>query len=276
MTPLPTLVCKECSYVNEGERVYCHNCGAKLDREGLIAQQQKQVISPEKQQREIRKLMRPGENVLATTWRSLWKTVTLAALAAALFSAAMPPESMVPMPNKDELTDTPQLDVALEKLTGAATGQRIAISEAQVNAYLKRERFKKVPELVNKLIPLQRAFVNFNKDSCRLTVQANIGGYDLPLYVGLTGKLRADPKTGLAATCTGGNIGRLPIPSFIAEQAGPAVPVLLGSFRHEKELLEKIGAVQVEEGQIILGSRGRTPPSPPPSLLVSPSRPAAH
>ena len=28
----PTLTCSQCGFANETERVYCHNCGAKLDR----------------------------------------------------------------------------------------------------------------------------------------------------------------------------------------------------------------------------------------------------
>ena len=29
---MATLTCAECGFVNEAERVYCHNCGKKLDR----------------------------------------------------------------------------------------------------------------------------------------------------------------------------------------------------------------------------------------------------
>ena len=28
----PKLTCGQCGYENEPERVYCHNCGTKLDR----------------------------------------------------------------------------------------------------------------------------------------------------------------------------------------------------------------------------------------------------
>ena len=36
-TPVMTkLICPDCQHENELERIYCHNCGARLDRTGLI------------------------------------------------------------------------------------------------------------------------------------------------------------------------------------------------------------------------------------------------
>ena len=33
---MATLTCKECQHVNEEARIYCHNCGTKLDRSLLV------------------------------------------------------------------------------------------------------------------------------------------------------------------------------------------------------------------------------------------------
>jgi hypothetical protein len=30
------LACTECQHQNEVQRIYCHNCGAKLDRSALL------------------------------------------------------------------------------------------------------------------------------------------------------------------------------------------------------------------------------------------------
>lgn len=259
MALLPPLVCKECGHVNEGERVYCHGCGAKLDREVLMAQQQQQAPTPQEVHRQVQKIMAHGDNFWRRTWRMLWKTTALAAIAAVVITAALPPEGVATGPKEAE-TDAPQLDVYLEKLVVLPAGQRISITEAQVNAYLRREHFKKVPDWLTTWLPLQRVFVNFSKEQTRITVQASLAGY--PIYAGLTGRLGANKKTGLTAVCTGGFIGRLPLPSQVVAKAAEALPILLGSFQHEWQLLGQIGSVEVGEGQIILGSRG--PEAPPP------------
>lgn len=255
MPPLPTLVCKECGHVNEGERVYCHGCGVKLDREILVAQQ-KSAPTPEEIHREVKKIMRHGSGSFwKKTWRMLWKTVALSAIAAVIISAVLPPEWVTPEKKEDTLT--PQIDAYLEKLLASPAGQRIRIDEPQVNAYLKRERFKKVPAWLTNWLPLNRAFVNFSPGEARITLQASLAGY--PLYVGLTGRLEASSKSGLTGVCTGGFVGRLSLPPEILQQVPQVLPILLSSFQRERQMLGEIGSVEVGDKYIVLGSRGPAP-----------------
>ena len=267
MPPLPTLVCKGCGHVNEGERVYCHSCGIKLDREILIAQQQQQAVSPERQQREIKKMMTPGDGLLKRGLQGLGKTLALAALSAVLIVAALPPEGMAPEVKKEAALEAPQLDIHLERLLAAPAGQRIMIEEEQVNAYLRRERFKKIPAGLGHVVSLRRIFVNFEKDSVRFNIQADVGGF-YPIYATLTGQLRAE-KAGIIGVCTASSIGRLPLPSLLFPYIEPAVPMLLDSFQHERQLLNKVGTLELEKGQLILGSRG---PEPTPAPKILPTR----
>ena len=264
MAPLPTLVCKECGYVNESERVYCHGCGAKLDRE-ILAAQKPQPIAPEQKQREVRKLMKPrGNTFLGNFGSRLLRTLALAALVAALIDAALPPRQGLPDLQKESAAGSVPVDVYLEKLTAAPTAQRLGFREADVNAYLKRERFKTIPAWFTSALPLQRLLVHFEEGAATLSVQASVAGY--PLYAGFSGRPAADPQHGLTATCTGGNIGRLQIPAPAACPAAAALlPLLTDSLRHERELLARIGSVEVKKEMIILGSRG---PAAAPSTAV--------
>ena len=52
---MATLTCKQCNYENEAERIYCHNCGAKLDR-SVVPQEKKMEESPDKQRKRVKKL----------------------------------------------------------------------------------------------------------------------------------------------------------------------------------------------------------------------------
>jgi len=265
MALLPPLVCKECGHVNEGERVYCHGCGVKLDREVLVAQQQQQAPMPQAVRHKAKKIMSPGDGFWRRTWRILWKTIALAAITAIVICAALPPEWAATGTKEAEM-DAPPLDVYLEKLVVLPAGQRISMTEAQVNAYLQREHFKKVPDWLTQWIPLQRVFVNFSKEQTRITLQASLAGY--PIYAELSFQLGTNKKTGLTTDCTGGYIGRLPLPQQIVEQAVEMLPILLSSFQHEWQLLGKIGSVEVGDGQIILSSRG--PDVPPPAKNLPP------
>ncbi len=56
----PILKCPQCEYANEPERVYCHNCGAKLDR-SLLPQvkEAKEKQDQERARRRVKKLTNP-------------------------------------------------------------------------------------------------------------------------------------------------------------------------------------------------------------------------
>ncbi|MCX6967895.1 MAG: hypothetical protein NTZ46_09005 [Verrucomicrobia bacterium] len=257
-SPLSTLVCKECGYVNEIQRVYCHNCGVKLDRDLLDAQQQEQAEPPQKRQREIKKRMSPEQGSLGKFCKKLFKTLALAGIAAAVLAAALPPQGV--LPKKEEAMETVQVDAVLENLAAMQNGRRIAFREADINAYLRKEHFKKLPTWLTEYLPL-RALARFDEGSGRLMVQASIAGY--PLYVTFSGKLKIDKQAGLVPTCTGGSIGRFPIAPELACAAGRALPTLFNSLKREQQLLGQLGSIEFRKEQVVLGARGPTLPFVP-------------
>src|SRR5258706_7953722 len=94
--PLSTLTCKECGYANEPERVYCHNCGAKLDRSVLPKEDQLRRESPEKARRRIMRMTNPGAGPVKQTLAALAKTLLYAILAAGLVLALRAPPDVPP------------------------------------------------------------------------------------------------------------------------------------------------------------------------------------
>src|SRR5829696_9034207 len=52
------LICQECRRENEPERIYCHDCGARLDRSGLAKEKSKQE-DPKETQRRLRSMLDP-------------------------------------------------------------------------------------------------------------------------------------------------------------------------------------------------------------------------
>src|SRR5436853_2852094 len=123
------IFCSECQRENEAERVYCHECGARLDRSTVVAKKE----PPTDVRKRVRKMFDPQ---WARIRAFFFKTsrVVLAAGAAGLVAAmALPPE--LPAQSKTEvLASQVRLDMeaALEKHQPA----QMDFSEEQVNAYL--------------------------------------------------------------------------------------------------------------------------------------------
>src|SRR3954447_3928766 len=95
--PSQTLQCKECQYENEPERVYCHNCGAKLDRSVLPKEEQIRRESPEKARKRIKRMTNPGDSVFKRELEAFVKTVIFALLAAILVQMVRAPENIPPV-----------------------------------------------------------------------------------------------------------------------------------------------------------------------------------
>ena len=58
-----TLVCPECRRENEPERIYCHDCGARLDRSALAKEKAKEE-DPKATQRRVAKMFDPRRGLL--------------------------------------------------------------------------------------------------------------------------------------------------------------------------------------------------------------------
>jgi hypothetical protein len=273
-SPQGPLVCKACDYANEKERIYCHNCGAKLDRSALIPMLQAEEELAQKKHREVKKIMSAGRGNFARPWKKLFKTLALAALVGAGIDAVLPPEGVTLATKDGQAMEAPSIDSLLENLVAHPTSHPVPLSEADVNAYLRKERFKKLPAWLTADLPL-RAHVRFEPNVATFQLVANAAGH--PLCVTFSGNLKIEKPTGIVAACTGGSIGRLPIPAQLAGYAGEAALMLMDSMKNERRMLGQIGSIEIGAKQIIL--RGVKPSDPAalatPDAGVKPSAPIA-
>jgi len=252
---LPSIACKDCGHVNEAQRIYCHNCGTKLDRSHVIEQEKSREEPAAKKQRRVRKMMNPGSGGILPVLKTGLKVIGYAALTAAIIQIARPPEEVPEMP--DGAVETPPLGILLEELTMASGGRQVAFSEADVNRYLKGTVR---PSSKEGVAVFQRAFVNMKEGLLRITSQTAIQGY--PLYAGASYRLKIEDGD-LSAIPAGIHLGRLDIPEIAAKHTGPVLDVLLkslwDSLKREKSSMGKIGSVEVLKGQILLRSKGEPP-----------------
>jgi hypothetical protein len=244
----PTITCKQCNFANEPERVYCHNCGAKLDRSLLPKEPAKAgKEASDKSRKRVQKLTKPNSGFFAMWHKTALNTVASALTVAALIQMARPPAGVPPIYTKDQLLDAPQIPQDIEDLQMSPTAQTRQLTEPMINMYLANA-IKTTGDTSADYFQFNRAFANLNKDSIRITAQESAFGY--PIYAGSTYKL-AIAGGKLVATNVGGNVGRLPVHPMIMEYCASAFDNLWAALQHEKTLLDGMQSVSVQNGAFI-------------------------
>ncbi len=203
------LVCTACKYENEVERVYCHNCGEKLDRSLLPKIEEVAAEEKEKTGRKVKKLMNPNRFDWLQNLKRFLLIEGLAAVVAAGYLAVQEPEGVPPM----KIEGFPQTMVGEEwaGLMGTRVAAAVAFLEFDVNYHLR----KTVKGSDGPLgIKYERAFALFAPNSVALTIQRSAWG--LTIYNGVT--FQPVSKAGKwTAEMQRVSVGRLTIPLSIAK-----------------------------------------------------------
>lgn len=249
----PTLLCKECKFENEPERVYCHNCGAKLDRSLLPPEAVPVRRDPAELQRQVQKLMQPSAVRPVQVIKNLLLSLLIAALAAGLVAAARPPLD-VPTFKPEQIDNARQIDAELQSLIDARVARSVAYSEDDVNAYLKNNvRPKKNQDSVFGL-KFEQLYVRFLEGNvCKATQRMSL--FDFPLYFSVAN--RVEVKGGKLATVPiGARVGRLPLPAAFVKPLDALFAPAWTAERTDRKLVEQMGSVAFRPGQVQLTTSG--------------------
>src|SRR5437867_523967 len=99
---MATSTCKECGHENEPERIYCHNCGTKLDRSFLAAEEKKEIETPAEVRKRIIKATNPRRAIFTrASFRKLLETVAIGAVIAIVVQVAREPDGIPPKETGD-------------------------------------------------------------------------------------------------------------------------------------------------------------------------------
>lgn len=207
------LICPDCQHENETERIYCHNCGARLDRRGLEKEQVQEGSGEEKTRQHLTKMFSPnrglGKQVAVRFVKLLLGALCLAAVIVMLLPPDLPPAlknyDFAPLINRDIVS-------------ALATGQptMLVYNEEQVNSYLAATLRRKDSSSQHGLFPLRRIFVQFAEGKCAVHLQRQI--FRLSIFTGNTSRVEI-VNGKIVATSEGGYIGRMPIHSSIMKYA---------------------------------------------------------
>ena len=246
---LSQLVCLECRHENEPERVYCHNCGAKLNRTVPTAIPGKTDDAETVATRERLRRMLDQRGV--KTRRLIFNIVRLvlgAFIAAALVQMFLAPD--LPAPAGKDLELGPQIGLDLENAIMQHRGTQLTYQQDQVNSYLVNVlKRKKTSTLDKPMLAFRRGVVQFDEGLIRMTAERSIFGLSLCT----SGFYRASLQDGkLTASCAGGMIGRMPIHPQLMQYAGFLFSDVWKALEQDSKQVAKFTAIEFHPKIVVL------------------------
>jgi hypothetical protein len=249
VTSTTKLICPECRHENESARIYCHECGARLDRSAVTVGDTAESV--EATRRRVRRLFDPPFLKIRVLLSKLIKVVLLAGGVAAFVQMLLPPQ--MPPPAKSELI-TSQIRFDLESATTRHHPPQLHYTQEQVNVFLSSALKAKRSSLNKPLLDFKRAVVEFGENTCSVTVERSLFGYSL--YTKSTyepvltaGKLEASSKSA--------SIGRLAIHPRLAPFTGVLFSDIWSALHQEIKLVSKMDTMEFHDKAVVLTSRAK-------------------
>lgn len=239
---MTAVVCSECRHENEAERVYCHGCGARLDRSAIT----KQKEDPEDAQKRVKKMFDPQRDRIRALFFKVSKVLLLACGAAALVQMALPPD--VPAPTKTLIIGS-QIRLDLESAATRHQPSQLQYTDEQINDFLGYALKPKQKSLDQPLLDFNRAVVAFREGECDITAQRSLFGYSLYTTIYIAPTIDAGK---VVATNKGGRIGRLPVHPQVAQFMTILFADVSKAMERELKLVSKLGTIQFHDKTVLL------------------------
>jgi hypothetical protein len=240
------ITCSECQHANEPERVYCHNCGARLDRTKVLQEKAAQASAESQNQRKVRRMLDPRRGRILATTGKLLKIVVGAAICAAIVVMLLAPE--VP-PEPKDYTFAPMINMDITSALESRRTAPLVYDQAQVNSFIAANLRRKDSPAKQGYFPLERVLVRFEEGLCAITTERTLFGF--PIYSG--GSYRVSIDNGkLVATSNGGFIGRLSLPPAVMRMAGPLLEKTWSTLERERNSISKLAGIEFHPQSVSL------------------------
>ncbi len=244
------LPCGQCGYENEAERVYCHSCGAKLDRSLLPkpGEVDDKTETPGEARKRIARMTNPKAGGGLREIKAAVNVLIYSALLAALFLITRKPDG-VPEVSKE----LPQrfLSDEMMEVVNAPQPKRVDFSEGDVNGYLQQRL--KAKDGGSAGMEFKRAYVNLLPGVMHIGSEQALFG--MPFYSGVL--YRLEVKDGkFTPVIAGGNFGRLAVHPFAMQYLDFFFQKLWSLLPNERKQMDRMQTVVLQKGTITLVSKG--------------------
>lgn len=232
-----TVKCSRCGKHNEVSRLFCTNCGAKLEFDKI----------------------RLGKSPfsLLTFFQRLVRWGLFLGLCALLVLLLWAPDL------SGEVGDEVEARAAFDKLADLyeliqmnARGARV-ISEREANAYLEELIQEAVPPLQGSALQLQLAAINVQFHDDRVVVQVNAGWRGITIAQVISGVPSVD-RDQFELDVQRVQFGRVPLPGLLGARTAQRILPVFESMEREREVLDNLTEIAVREGALRL-SVGEVP-----------------
>lgn len=241
------LVCPECRRENEPERIYCHDCGARLDRSALAKAQAATEEDPAATHKRVKALFDGRRAKTRARFFQISKFVLSAVAAAAVIQMIRPPD-LPEVPKVDMLPRQINLDLESAAMDPRSPG--LSYSEGEVNAYLGYA-LKSKKTALSKVLQFERAVAELGEGFYNLTVERSLMGFSLFTTGSFTPVLQNGVLTSRARA---GRLGRLPVHPALMNLVAPYLFGDLASVtERERKSITKLSGVEIHPQTLVFG-----------------------
>jgi hypothetical protein len=244
------LICPECQRENEAERIYCHDCGARLDRSAASSLVLPKETMAQKRKR-VRKLFDARRAKIRAWAFRIVKLLLAALLLAAAVQMVLPPD--VPPPARENQTGISQINFELESALNRHNGAHLQFTEDQVNEHLRYALKIKKSSLDKPFLEFKRGLVQIREDICAITIERSIFGFS----VYTTGNYSVRLNAGKASVANkGGKIGRMQVHPKIFSYIQGIFADIWSALDRERKLIAKMNAIEFHDKAVSLTAPG--------------------
>lgn len=212
------LLCPDCRHENEPERIYCHNCGARLDRTGVIKEKIEEGPTEGQTRQHLKKMFQPnrgsGRRIAAQFGKLVLGALCLAGLIVMLLPPDLPPPS-------NSYSFAPLINMDMVSALSSHQPPSLTYNEEQVNSYLAATIRRKDSPAQRGFFPLRHVSVQFQEGQFSAHVERQL--LKLSIFGGSSYRVAID-NSKITSENLGGYIGRMPIHPLLMKYAD----ILLG------------------------------------------------
>jgi hypothetical protein len=200
-----TLKCSECDHENEPQRVFCHNCGAKLDRS--ILPRGEDVFNPHQvsldSKKRVAEMMNTNRGWFGRLVKTAFKVVALAVPVAAAYLIIQAPPDVPPM--KSEVFPDTDAQMVWGDAMNSPTPATDILREDALNVYCKKLM---KPGETFPMLGFKRVYCKLQPTFMEVTAHREAFGF--PIYTAVGFQVKVDQGK-VATQVVSMRIGRLAI-----------------------------------------------------------------